>query len=371
MRVLHVYKDYPPVMGGIEHHIRDLAVGQAARGHHVSVLVTALDRRTTLDVESGVTVHRAARLATVASAPLSLALPRILARMRPEVTHLHVPYPVGEAAWLALGRRPMVVTYHSDIVRQRVLGALWQPALRAVLRRASAVLATSPRYAATSPTLTGAGVPVTIVPLGIDPEPFESAERGLARTRFGAGPNVVFVGRLRYYKGLEVLLAALPQVPDVRLLVAGTGPLEEHLRAETARLGVAERVAWLGDVSASDLPLLYAAGDVFVLPAVARSEAFGIVLLEAMAAGLPVITTEVGTGTSFVVVDGQTGMVVPPADSSALAEALRELVGNPDKARKMGEAGHARMRERFTLEGVLDAVDGVYAEVTKGMERSA
>jgi rhamnosyl/mannosyltransferase len=206
---------------------------------------------------------------------------------------------------------------------------------------------------------------VQVVPPGIDPQRFmlSDEDRTAALARHGAGPNVVFVGRLRYYKGLDVLLRALVHLDSVRLLVAGTGPMEETWRALAFQLGLASRVSWLGDVPEADLPGVYAAGSVFVLPAVARSEAFGIVQLEAMAAGLPVVTTDVGTGTSFVTVHGATGLVVPPDDPEALSDAIAKLLDDPTRASQYGAAGRRRVEAEFTEERMVDAVDSIYREV--------
>ena len=258
----------------------------------------------------------------------------------------------------------MVATYHSDVVRQRVLGRAWAPLLRRVLARANRVLATSPTYASTSAFL--ANRPnVSVIPLGIDPSPFRTADRAEAIRRYGGGPNVVFVGRLRYYKGLDVLLEAMTLLEHARLLIAGTGPMESTWRRKAFNLGVSDRVTWLGAVPAEELPLVYAAGDVFALPAVARSEAFGIVQLEAMAAGLPVVTTDVGTGTSWVTVHEETGLVVAPSNAAALADAIERLLDDPERAKAMGAAGRQRVLERFTLERVLDEVERVYADVSR------
>ena len=359
MRILHVYKDYPPVLGGIELHLRDLAEALALRGHHVTALVTGPGSRTVTSVERGVEVVRCPRLFTAASTPVSPALALEVRRRRADVTHLHIPYPVAEGAWLAGGRRPMVATYHSDIVRQRFLGRLWAPVLNRTLDRADRVLATSPVYANTSPFLNGRSN-VTVVPLGIDPTPFLEADRDAARGRYGPGPIVLFVGRLRYYKGVDVLLAALDGLPDATLLVVGTGPQAPELAKVADALGLKDRVKWLGDVGSGDLPGVFAASDLFVLPAVARSEAFGVVQLEAMAAGLPTITTELGTGTSWVTQHGETGLVVPPRDAGALRSAMRELLSDPIRAREMGRAGRARMLSLFTRDHMVEAVVQVY-----------
>lgn len=362
MRILHVYKDYPPVLGGIEGHVHTLATTQAAAGHSVTVLVTGPNRRTVTRVEEGVRVIRAARLATMASTPISPALAFRLARETADVTHVHLPYPVAEAAWLLAGMRPLVVTYHSDVVRQRTLGRLWSPWLTRILSEADRILATSQSYVNSSPFLARQAGKVAIVPLGVRPERFQ-VERTMARKRFGDGPTILFVGRLRYYKGLDVLLAALASLPEGRLLVAGGGPMEDAWHHEARALSIQDRVVWLGEVSDADLPVIYAASDVFVLPAVARSEAFGVVQLEAMAAGLPVVTTEVGSGTSWVTQAGETGLIVPPGDPVALAEAIAGLLADADRRTRMGEAGRRRVSELFTEEKMLDQVAEIYAQV--------
>jgi rhamnosyl/mannosyltransferase len=363
LAILHVYKDYAPVIGGIENHVGQLARAQAAAGHTVTVLVTDPAGGGRVAVEQGVKVSRARRLATVASTPLSWDLARQLAAQRPDLTHLHVPYPVAEAAWLARGRPPLVVTYHSDVVRQRALGALWAPGLRRLLQRAARVLATNPNYAASSPFLrrVEAGR-LAIVPLGIDPAPFEAA-RERAGWPATDGSRLVFVGRLRYYKGLEVLLAAMPSLPGVTLTVIGDGPEGPALAAQAAALGLEARVRWLGSLPDEALPAQLAAADTYVLPAVARSEAFGIVLLQAMAAGLPLVTTELGTGTSWVNRHGETGLVVPPRDPAALAAALQALQADAARREALGRAGQARVRAEFTETAMVQRVEAVYREL--------
>lgn len=369
LRILHVYKGYPPEFGGIEHHVRDLAEAQAAIGHAVTVLVTAAHGRTTTAREHGVKVIRARRLATAASTPLSLTLVRQLAAARPDITHLHSPYPVGEAAWLAFGRPPMVLSYHADIVRQRRLLRLWQPWQRRVLARAGRVLAASPAVADRSPALAAVRNKVVLVPYGIDAERFALAgdDVAAARRRYrpaGATGVVAFVGRLRYYKGLDVLVAALAHRPDVHALIVGTGPEGEALRLAALAGGVSARVHWLGDVPDAELPSVLAAADVYCLPATAKSEAFGIAMLEAMAAGLPIVSTELGTGTSWVNQAGITGRVVPAGDAAALAAALGGLVDDAAARATLGAAARRRAVETFSRPAMVAAVGDAYAAVT-------
>ncbi|MFQ5617225.1 MAG: glycosyltransferase, partial [Anaerolineales bacterium] len=177
-------------------------------------------------------------------------------------------------------------------------------------------------------------------------------------------PTLAFVGRHRYYKGLGDLIRAMPGL-DARLLVGGDGPMRPKWEALARELGVAGRVRFLGNVSDEDLPRLYASADVFVLPANARAEAFGKVLLEAMASGLPCVTTEVGTGTSFVVRDGVSGLVTPPKRPDALAVAIARLLDDRALRQKMGAAGREQVLREFTPEKLLARVEAVYESLRR------
>ncbi len=374
MRVLHVYKDYAPVFGGIEGHIQALARTQATRGLDVSILVTRHDGwHTTRGADAGASceapphVIRAGRLLTARSTPMSPQLPFLLAAARPDVVHLHAPYPPGELAQLLLRRgRATVIGYHSDVVRQRILGAVWRPLQKRLLRRADRVLVASHAYRQSSPVLCASGARCTVVPYGIDLDRFarpDPARVEALRARF-PGPKVLFVGRLRYYKGVGHLIDAIAEgQPEIQLLIAGRGPMEATWRQRAAATDASHRIHFLGDVTTDDLPALYAAADLFVLPSTHRSEAFGIVLLEAMASGLPVISTELGTGTSEINRDGETGRVVPPSDPGAIASVLRNLLADDTTRQAMAAAGRARAARRYGVDTMVDAVDAVYRDV--------
>ena len=173
MKILHLYKDYYPVLGGIENHVKVLAEAQAAAGHQVTVLVCDPGRRTRTETLNGVAVIKAGRLMTAASMPLSFAQPWIAARLHPDIVHVHSPYPLGEVtAWLLKPRTPLVITHHSDVVRQQGWLRLYGPLLRRVLRHADRILATSPRYIATSPWLNPVEGKCAVIPLGVDAQRF-------------------------------------------------------------------------------------------------------------------------------------------------------------------------------------------------------
>jgi rhamnosyl/mannosyltransferase len=332
----------------------------------VTVLVTGPSARTRAVMLNGVQVIYAGRLAMAASTPLSLALPLALRRLRPDITHLHFPYPLADVAQRLLGRaRRTVITYHSDIVRQQGWLRLYGPVLRDTLARAAAVIATSPRYAETSPFLAPLGQRCHVVPYGIAPEAFSQASPEAVRAiRARHGERLVlFVGQLRYYKGVTYLLRAL-QAVDARLLLMGGESTHRHaeLRDLARALGVEDRLVLLGEMDA-ERPAYYHACDVFVLPSIARSEAFGIVQLEAMAAGRPVVSCDVGTGVAWVNQHEVTGLVVPPRDPAALAAALNRLLADPDLRRRMGQAGRERVRAEFTRERMLGTIEALYHAV--------
>jgi glycosyltransferase involved in cell wall biosynthesis len=366
MRVLHVYKDYHPILGGIENHIRMLATGQARRGLDVIVLVTdPTGRSDDIEVE-GIRLIRARRLATVASTPLSLSLFLRISALSADITHLHFPYPPGEVAHLLLGRgRRTVITYHSDVIRQRNVLRLYRPLLWQVLRRADRIIATSPQYVKSSPYLSRVAHKCEVVPLGVSLDRFsrpDSAGAASLRSQH-PGPLLLFVGRLRYYKGLDYLIDALRDV-QATLLVVGSGPMEAEWRRYAESLSWGQRIVFCGEVPDESLPAYYQACDVFVLPASERSEAFGAVQIEAMASGKPVVSTELGTGTSFVNRDGETGFVVPARDPLALASAINSFLRDDDLRRRMGEAARIWAHAEFAEDVMVDRVIEVYRSIS-------
>ena len=370
MRILHLYKDYPPIQGGIENHLRVVARNQAMAGHTVTVLVTnPAGRQTVIREEEGVRVIRAGRLATVASTPLSLAWPGYLAREGPDITHLHFPYPFGDVMHSLWGHsRRTVITYHSDIVRQKALLRVYAPWLRRSLRRADCIIASAPAYVTSSPFLAPLAEHCSIAPYGIPLARFmapDPARVTAIRQRF-SGPLLLFVGQLRYYKGVDYLIRALPHTSGRALIVGREKTVRRtDLSALASSLGVLDRVHFL-DVEDADLPAYYQASDLFVLPSVERSEAFGIVLIEALAAGLPAVCTELGTGTSYVNQDGITGRVVPPRDAEALASAITELLADPARRSTMAAAARCRAAAEFSEERMMSRIMQIYDKVMAG-----
>ncbi len=377
MRVTMVNKYYPPHLGGIEYHLRDLAEALAAREdtHVRAIVANSLDERLEETV-NGVQVVRLPRWREYSSTPIIRGMSaRLRAEARgelapdggkPDLFHLHFPYPWGEYSWLrARTGVPTVVTYHSDIVRQKVALEFYKPYLRRMLHEVDLILASSPNMVEHSPFLAEVSHKCRVVPFGIDVEKFASTpavERRAAELRHGHDrPIVLFVGRLIYYKGAEVLVRAMAGV-DADLVMIGSGPLERALQELAAEMKVADRITFLGGQPLDELVAWYHAADVFCLPSIARSEAFGLVQLEAHAAGTPVVSTDLTTGVPFVNQNEETGLVVPPDDPRALGEALRTLVEDEALRERLGARALERARAAFTIERMVEDTVSVYRE---------
>jgi rhamnosyl/mannosyltransferase len=270
-----------------------------------------------------------------------------------DLFHLHTPNPIMVLA-LALLRptQPLVITHHSDIVRQRIAQCLLRPFEERVYARARRILSTSPAYAAGSAVLQRHHAMVEPLPLGVNLAPYLNpsivARRHTDRLRSRYGwPLWLSVGRLTYYKGLHIAIEALADVPGT-LVIVGTGPLEEALRCRARERGVAERIAWLGSVGADDLAGAYQAATAFWFPSNARSEGFGLVQVEALASGCPVINTAIpGSGVAWVSRHEETGLTVPMNDPQALARAARRLLSEPALCARLAAAARERACREF------------------------
>jgi glycosyltransferase involved in cell wall biosynthesis len=364
LRVVHVFKNYfPPTHGGIEHHIHDVAHGLRDR-FDISVLCADAPGRPAADEDDGVRVIRAPATAWISTLPIVPSWPKLLRSLAPDLVHLHVPNPTGDALFaIAPLGVPGVATYHAEITRLRPLTIPYAALQRRLLGRMNRVITTSDALAATTPHLRTDPGRVSVIPLGIDP-----AEWGDSRPTTALGsrdPLVLFVGRLVHYKGVDVLIRAMQSV-DARLFVVGDGSDRTALETLASSGGLSGRIRFTGVVDRDELVDLYHRADAVVLPSTSRAEGFGTVLLEAMACGTPVVSTELGTGTSWVNRDGETGFVVRAGDPAALARAIGDLLGSPELRARMGDAGRKRVRTTFTKASMLDALSDIYTSVAAG-----
>jgi rhamnosyl/mannosyltransferase len=284
-----------------------------------------------------------------------------------DLIHIHLPNPTAVLAYLASGQvAPLIVTYHSDTVRQKVLGPLFAPFLHRALSRASAIIATSPDYLRTSAVLRRHRDRCHVIPYGIAVDQFARADsNAIAEIRQRYGDRLVLsVGRLVYYKGFEYLISAMQQVRG-KLLIIGDGPLLEKLRSLARELDVADKVVLAGEIQNEQVVPYYHAAKVFALASIARSEAFGIVQIEAMAAGLPVVNTRLDSGVPFVSLDQQTGLTVPPADPDSLAAAINRLLDDEALRRSFGRAAALRAQQEFSLESMTSRTLALYDRVSR------
>jgi glycosyltransferase involved in cell wall biosynthesis len=365
LKVLHVGKFYPPHMGGIETHLQALC-GELRKFTDLRVVVASDDGRAVEETVDGVRISRVPTRLTLASTPICPAMVGAINRSRAEIVHIHLPNPNAVLAYLASRHRGrLVVSYHSDTVKQKVLGPLFSPILHRALRRASAIIASSPDYQRTSPVLARHLDRCHVIPYGIALEEFGRADStAVAAIRQKYGDRLVLsVGRLVYYKGFEFLIRAMRDVRG-RLIIIGGGPLHQKLSSLIAELGLGEKVVLAGKIQNALTPY-YHACDLFALASVARSEAFGIVQIEAMAAGLPVVNTNLDSGVPFVSLHEQTGLTVPPRDPHKLALAINHLLDNPEERRRLGQAARLRAQQEFHLDVMTARTLSVYDEVVR------
>lgn len=356
MRVLHVGKYFLPYAGGMEVFLADLVSACQARGVESAAIVHAHDRdsvSTGARDEAGVEIVRVPSWGRLLYAPISPQFPawleRTIVRFKPDVLHLHLP---NTSAFWALRSEaarniPWVVHWHSDVVASRLDKRLalaypfYRPFEQALLSRARAIIATSPPYLEASQALAPWREKCHVIPLGLNPqrcsEP-DGAHLAWAESQWGnAQFRILTIGRMTYYKGHETLIRAMAQLPGARLILVGDGERKNRLHALVQTLGLGGRVILAGYRPDPEVCALLASCDAFCLPSIERTEAFGLVLPEAMRFSKPVVASNIpGSGVGWVVRDNETGVLVPPGDADALAAALHKLEVSPALRREMG-----------------------------------
>lgn len=371
MRVLHFFKTYwPDSFGGIERTIHAIAKGTAAHGVETQVL--SLSRAPDLNSVQfeGHWAYKARLDLELASTGFSLEAFRRFKELgeQADVIHFHFPWPFMDLVHFAsrLGK-PTVLTYHSDIVKQRLLLTAYRPLMRAFLRSMDRIVVTSPNYLASSTDLADFADKTTVIPIGLDRAAYPPVDPELKagwRARLPAG-FFLFTGVLRYYKGVHILLEAA-RCTGLPVVIVGAGPLEAELRAEAERRDLAN-VHFLGAVGDADKAALLELCRAVVFPSHLRSEAFGLSLVEGAMFARPMISCEIGTGTSYVNIDGETGIVVRPDDVEDLGRAMTRLAGDPALCQRFGAAALARYDALFTMERMSAA----YADLYRGVAPAA
>ncbi len=362
IKVLHFFKTYYPV----EQVIFQIAEGGIRHGFESEVLYLS-ERGAARNEKVGHHVaHRSKLDLHVASTGFSLSAFKDFAELakKADIVHYHFPWPYMDLVhFVSRINKPAVVSYHSDIVKQKMLLKLYQPLMNRFLSSVDCIVASSPNYAESSPVLTRFKDKVRVVPYGLDRDtyPAPSAEK-LAFWRARLGERFfLFVGALRYYKGLNYLLEAA-KATQLPVVILGGGGLEIELKAQADQLGLSN-VHFLGGLPDEDKAALLQLCYAFVFPSHLRSESFGISLLEGAMYGKPMISCEMGSGTTYINISGETGLVVPPRDSVALAAAMTCLWNQPDVAAAMGEAAQHRFETVFSSDSMAKS----YAEIYRSL----
>jgi rhamnosyl/mannosyltransferase len=356
MRVLHFFKTYlPDSFTGVERVIHAIAQSTAEHGIVSDVLSLSPKPSPAPIPVDGHLSHQSRQDAYVASTGLSASVFRDFRRLaaQADLVHYHFPWPMMDLVHLGVRHgKPSVVTYHSDVVKQQGLLRLYRPLMHRFLDSVDAIVATSPNYRESSPVLARYGEKLRTIPIGIGPDVAVDDNSLLTRTAQMPTRFFLFLGAMRYYKGLPFLLEAA-RVSGLPVVLAGSGDPGE----------TPANVTVLGEVTEAEKQALLEACTVFVFPSHLRSEAFGVALLEAARAGKPMISCEIGTGTSYVNENGVTGLTIPPADPKALAAAMQALWSDSPRREQMGLAARDRYKKLFTAKRMGDSYAALYREL--------
>ncbi len=368
MRVLHFFKTYwPDTFGGIERTIHAIATGTKDMGIETDVLSLSRKPAENSLVFDG---HRADKakldfeFASTGFSREAFGKFRQLSQ-KADIVHYHFPWPFMDAVHLiAPPGKPTVVTYHSDIVKQKALLQLYRPLMHRFLSRVDRIVATSPNYLKTSEVLASYRDKTDVIPLGLEDKAGDDGLHGQQPVVKGVGDTFfLFVGVLRYYKGVHVLLEAADKVA-ADIVIVGDGFLEQELKQKAQALNL-RNVHFLGALPDGEKTELLKACTAFVFPSQLRSEAFGLSLVEASMFGKPMISCEIGTGTSYVNLDEVTGLVVPPNDPAALAQAMNRILADKQERQRFGMAARARYEQNFTLAQMAKRYAALYESLIR------
>jgi len=370
VRIAQVLPFFHPHAGGVESHVRGLVREFTRQGHEVIVVTSRYDRNLPAQEEiEGYRVLRSRTWGVLLDTPLDVGAGSVVRSLDADVFHLHYPPPLTSyfaARTLARRKAPVCLTYHCDLYLPsaggRLLAGLYQRVfLPVTLERAQRIVVHTRSYGFTSAPLRGREL--TVIPSAVDLDRFRpglDADRLRASLRLEGKRVMVFTGRLVPHKGVDVILEALAQLPpDVVLVVVGAGPRLPSLVGLARRLGVEDRVRFCPAVSDEELPLFLALGDVFVFPSQNRLEGFGLVVAEAMAAGLPVVVADM-PGVREVIEPGKEGLLAEPLIATDLAAKVRILLDDPALARKMGHAARERAEALYALPVVVRSLLSLY-----------
>lgn len=365
MKVLQLGKFYP-IKGGVEKVMEIFTQGLAERGFVSDMLCASYDGETADVIFSDQSrIYRSKTLVKVAATMIS---PEMILRLRRicsgyDIIHVHHPDPMATLALFFSGYRGKVVLHwHSDILKQKFLLRFFSPFQNWLIRRADLILGTTPVYVKESPFLSKVQDKTSFLPIGVDPYPWLSDEIKTIREKY-FGKKIIFsMGRLVSYKGYEYLISAMTYLPNEYILLIGSdGPLKGELQQQVNQLGLKERVALLGGLTEEKKQAHFGACDVFCLSSTMKTEAYAIVLVEAMSLGRPVVATRIPeSGVSWVNAHDVSGLNVPIQDAEALAEAIRKICGDSDLWERYSKGARKRYRDIFTKDEMINNLIETY-----------
>jgi glycosyltransferase involved in cell wall biosynthesis len=368
LKILQVGKYYSPFRGGVESMVQGLSEGLAKKDVEVTVLCASHEGEQGEEIIEGVKVIREKRYTTLFSQPITPGLLKDLHKLcrSMDLVHVHSPNPMAEFFTLFIPPEiPVVVTYHSDIIRQKILGPLYRPALRAFLNRANTIVVPTLNHIKYSNILHEYAAKCQVIPFGVDDTPFEatySIKKKASELHETYGDFVLFVGRLVEYKGLEYLIEAMKNV-NAQACLVGKGPLKLELQKQIQNLRLEERVHLLTVDDNETLNAYYHACALFALPSVTPNENFGIVQLEAMHCGRPIVTTDLKSGVPAVGDRDVTCRIVPPRSSEALSLAINELLENELLRSRFGKAAKEKASRLYTLNAMVTSYHDLYLDL--------
>jgi glycosyltransferase involved in cell wall biosynthesis len=380
MKILHIGKYSPPFFGGIENFMMDLGQACAEQGAKVAAIVHHHQAGQSFDERqiNGMTVYRVPCYGQLMFAPLSPAfgfyLNRVIDTFQPDVLHIHMPNTSAFFALLSAKARrlPWVIHWHSDVLGDespwflKLFYPLYRPFEFTLMKRSKKIIATSTPYLAISQALNRFKSKCKVIPLGIK---VHTREQPKVQRTGGEPLRLLMVGRLTYYKGHRHLIDALGilkkgGVTDIQLHIVGTGELKSAIQKQVKTLGLSAQIAFFGKVSMSELQHQFELADCLCLPSIERTEAFGVVLMEAASYGVPSVVSDVpGSGMSWVVQDEKTGLVVKTSDAQSLADALGKLRTQPQLLNQFGAAAFERFKEHFQIHAIATRTLKLFDEV--------
>lgn len=364
MKILQLGKFFPPDIGGIETIMSDITISLNKRGIKCDVLCSNSKFAYREEIlPCGAKIMRCASFGKVASTAIA---PQMIFKLRQiiaqyDIIHLHLPDPMATFALIMAdsafrnSQKKVILHWHSDIIRQKFLLKFYAPFQKIALIRTDCIITTSPNYLQYSPTLQEFAKKVVAIPIGVESS-FKSELYDLQKNR--AKKSIFALGRMVHYKGFEYLIEAMKFLPDFHLFIAGNGEKKEQLEALIKSLDLEAQITLLGEINNARRIEHYNTNSIFVLPSINRSEAFGVVQIEAMSCKMPVVSTNIkGSGVPWVNKDGESGVIVPLCDAKAIAEAVLRIMSDYER---FAEGAKARYEAHFTLDKMVDEIIALY-----------